>query len=736
MDIINVDGFQCFYGIISTILNKENKINNNLILNCYMWNYGFTYDFYDLQNNIVYEIKNCVKDDFIVQTQIEDKYGVKLKIISSNNIKFVDSNLEYGKPIFVRNQKNEVYVIVDFIRDKYALKNKDGVVFFTKSQLAECSIWEINEMKQQCKRKLNCELRITDHRYSLIRAAREQFGLRLEYVSSIEDLYKYLQSGKSIIAQCNIGKLPYKGQKQSKIPRYVLIEGMENHNVQLIDVVDKKEIRIDFSYLIDEVLDIEKIMCVCLWEELKKDKTKSTFIQESWIKLFVQDNAEEICKNTDIFYEQLYYYIEDNILNNSEQLQKKLDNVYCQFGDIEKVRALFIDAIKIGYTSHGEKIQELYETIKENWHLLKILLVRVMFFKNEIILAKLYKFMEDTVKNEKKLISMLKNDWRTDLNLSKKCERKLDGFEIFKDLWYRNCVYHGIFTAMSYYNKPIFPFLSQNIYLYDENSNNGLIRMKKPINEDMGKVLSSMGISLSYNSVKTNIIKDVVYNIDHNRIIIVPVDKYYEEICPDTYKKVHQRHDIMIYGYNFQEQKVYVIENKYINSYVFEKLCMSFVSLYQAHQGYRSNYYDEVKKDYLCLDNISDFIGNLNEAKEKYKNNAKRLWGDKKKSLQYIYKLIETLCLENQQIDSSQWIDMCNDIITNKKIEAFSCKKLEIDCNYELKEDIIKNWDLIRINLIKLERTKERENILDNIQKYLQNIIILENSEISDCSYR
>ena len=105
---------------------------------------------------------------------------------------------------------------------------------------------------------------------------------------------------------------------------------------------------------------------------------------------------------------------------------------------------------------------------------------------------------------------------------------------------------------------------------------------------------------------------------------------------------------------------------------------------------------------------------------------------DRKKSIHCIEKLIQLLYLKNQQIDSIQWINMCNDIITNKKIEAFSCKKLGIDYNYELKESILRMWNLIRINLIKLERTRNRDDIITNIERYLQGIVNMEYLEISN----
>lgn len=727
---INVDGFQCFYGILITILKRNNNLRSDLILNYHMWNYGFTYDFYDLQNSIVDTFNNCGNEDPSFQNQIEKKHGVKLEFVSNNDIKEVNFNLEYGKPIFVINKKKEVFVIVDYIRDTYALKNIDGVVFVKKDELAECQLWKIRDINLECRLKLKCELRITENRYSLIRAAQEEYGLHLEYVSSIESLYEILQSGKKVIAQCNMAKLPYKSEKHNKEIRYILLDGIENQAVRLIDVIDRKEIRIDFSYLKEELLDNEKILYACLWDEQYINNKNIMFSEEASIKLYVQEKAEEICRNTEVFYEQLYYYIKDIVLNDSNQLQKKLDYIYYQLGDIEKVRALFIDAMNLVFSSYNKKIQEIYEKVKEKWCLLKTLQVRVMFLKNEIILGKLHDCMEEIVENEKRLICMLKNDWKKDLALKKNYRAKLGEFEIFKDLWYRDCVYHGIFTAMSYYNKPIFPFLSQNIYIYDMNSSNGLVEMKKPINDDMQQILHSMGILVSYKSVEKNIVNDVIYNIDHNRIVIVSIDKYYEEICPDTYKKVHQRHELMIYGYDFMEQKVYVVENKFINSSLFGKKCISFEGLYRAHLGYRQRYYDDVKKDYLCLENTSDFIADLNVIKEKYVKNIKHFMVDRKKSIHCIEKLIQLLYLENQQIDSIQWINMCNDIITNKKIEAFSCKKLGIDYNYELKEAIIRMWDLIRINLIKLERTRNRDDIITNIERYLQGIVNMEHLEI------
>lgn len=193
---INVYGFQCFYGILINILKRNNNLRSDLILKNHMWNYGFTYDFYDLQNSIVGVFNDCRNKDSSFQNQIEKKHGVKLEFISNNDIKEVNFNLECGKPIFIINKKKEAFVIVDYIRDTYALKNIDGVIFVKKNELAECQLWKIRDIDLECRLKLKCELRITENRYSLIRAAQEEYGLHLEYVSSIESLYEILQSGK------------------------------------------------------------------------------------------------------------------------------------------------------------------------------------------------------------------------------------------------------------------------------------------------------------------------------------------------------------------------------------------------------------------------------------------------------------------------------------------------------------------------------------------------------------
>lgn len=730
MNIINVDGFQCFYGILMTLLNKE-KIPNSSILNCYMWNYGFTYDYYVLQNHIVEILEQYQNDDKKVQAIIQEKYGIKLEPISYKEKKEFDLELECGKPIFVRSQEQKVYVVIDFNQDIYALKNSEGVIFASGNEVEKFDLWKIHGISRQCNQYLKGEMRITDHRYSLIRAVRKQFGLCLEYVTSVDDLYELLQSGKNIIIRCNTEKLPYKDKKQKNALRYVLLEGIQNQMVHLVDSVDKKDIYIEYKNLIQDLLDHDKIMYACSWEEHQKSRAKECFREKERIELFVQEHSEEICKNADIFYDQIYYYIEDNVLNNAEQLEKKLDYIYCQFGDIEKVRSLFIDAIISAYPSDKQKVEELYEMIKNTWGMLKTLQVRIMFLRNHEILNKFHIYIEQALEKEKELFSLLRHCYCDRLMGKEKQAAELSELEVFKDLWYRDCIYHSIFTALSYYKKPIYPFLSQNIYLYDINNNNGLITMRKPINKDIGTILDSMGISLRYETVKDDVIQEVVSNIDHKRIMIIPIDKYYMEICLDTYRKVHHRHYIMIYGYDISEQKVYIIENKYLNSPLFEKKCLSFQSLYEAHLGYCCNYYDETKKDYMCLEKVSDSVCDVNMIREEYTDNLNQFVSDKQESLKYIEQLIELLRLEGQQIDIQQWLNMCNDIITNKKIELFSCRKLDVNCNYELKDSIIETWDLVRIYLLKLDMAKNKENILVSMHKYLDKVKCLELTELN-----
>lgn len=736
MNIINVDGFQCFYGILMTLLNGEKITQNSSILNCYMWNYGFTYDYYELQNRIVEILEQYQNNDKKAQTIIQETYGIEFEAISYKEKKEFNLELQCGKPIFVRSNDQKVYVVIDFNQDIYVLKNSEGVIFADGSELEKYHSWKINVISQQCNQYLKGELRITDHRYSLIRAVREQFGLCLEYLPCVDDLYELLQLEKNIIIRCNTEKLLYADKKQKHALRYILLKGIQNQTVHLIDSVDKKDIYIEYKNLIEDLLDHDKIIYACSWENQKKSKAKECFREKEWIKLFVQEHSEQICKNANIFYDRVYHYIEDNVLNNTERLEEKLDHIYCQFGDIEKVRSLFIDAIISAYPSYEQKIQELYEKIKNTWGMLKTLQVRIMFLKNQQILNKFRSYTEQVLEEENKLFCLLRYSYCHELMGKEEQAAELGELEVFKNLWYRDCIYHSIFTALSYYKKPIYPFLSQNIYLYDINSNNRLITMRKPINKDISTVLDSMGISLRYESVKYDIIQEVVSNIDHKRMMIIPVDKYYMEICLDTYRKVHHRHDIMIYGYNISEQKVYIIENKYLNSPLFEKKCLSFQSLYEAHLGYCCNYYDEIKKDYMCLENISDFVCDVNKIREEYTDNLKQFVSDKQESLKYIEQLMKKLLLEGQQIDTGQWLNMCNDIITNKKIELFSYRKLNVDCNYELKDSIIKTWDLVRLCLLKLDMAKNKENLLNNIHKYLDKVKCLEQIELNkeaDC---
>lgn len=295
----------------------------------------------------------------------------------------------------------------------------------------------------------------------------------------------------------------------------------------------------------------------------------------------------------------------------------------------------------------------------------------------------------------------------------------LDNIEPFNDIFYKSCFYNAFFPVVIHFNKSIFPFLLNDIYIYDydKTSYASKLNLRVLSIESEKQLLENKGIIINTKTVSNDILTDIVTAIWNENPVIIFIDCFYESIRPDMYQKEHGLHSLLIYGYNQSEQMFDIVEHQYRDSLLYEKRIISYSDIVNSYNGALTllGEDNELTTYHEYSLNQNNLIStDINEYINAFKNgmlNKKELIFEKLSCLKAfmtdIYEIISNELLLNKSADNLM-ISM-NDIINTKGIQIYSIKKVFAHQTnlISLLEQIIHHWSLFRAVLGKFQYTSK-----------------------------
>ncbi len=157
-----------------------------------------------------------------------------------------------------------------------------------------------------------------------------------------------------------------------------------------------------------------------------------------------------------------------------------------------------------------------------------------------------------------------------------KTKNMIKGVKPFNDFFFRNCYFHQLLAGVSALNiNPV--KLIQNYFL--KIRDNFITENTFLIKENI--LQKSEGYKIIRRNITMSRLKKCV---DKGYPIILGVDGYYFESCPDGYLKKHSRHFILAYGYDMDKFSVNIIDHEYNNSSTYIEKVVSLKNVFLSYK--------------------------------------------------------------------------------------------------------------------------------------------------------
>jgi amino acid adenylation domain-containing protein/non-ribosomal peptide synthase protein (TIGR01720 family) len=311
----------------------------------------------------------------------------------------------------------------------------------------------------------------------------------------------------------------------------------------------------------------------------------------------------------------------------------------------------------------------------------------------------------------------------------------------FSEIFYKDCFYHGLFSALDGFGISRKPFLLNHIsscgYNLEHHSLEAAnLEIKKE--EELLNMYGLQAEKVDFSSHFVAMVKAVLLN---NKLILLPVDCYQLSYRKDSYHSRHWSHVVLIYGYNEMNQTFWVVDHDEIQSQQFQCLPAAYQDMESGYCGYKEcfaanspyAYAISKKEDYHAgreFELAESLHHNfLKEQKEVLQNNLAAI-------IQYQNELEKLFQYEKRE--SERWQDCLfhlNEIIKGKMAEQYkvhSC--MEDEQLIGAMDQVTTSWMMLRT---KMQRyiilgkgtSADISTLITNIRKeeriYLKRLMLL-----------
>ena len=160
-------------------------------------------------------------------------------------------------------------------------------------------------------------------------------------------------------------------------------------------------------------------------------------------------------------------------------------------------------------------------------------------------------------------------------------KNKIDGVKPFNEFLYKSCYYHQLMAGLE-----CFGIEAKEVLL------NGFVFIKENFETDQTGILSEREFEkrFGYKNKKSDLGKrKLIKSIDKGRPIIVGVDCFYLESRADTYRRFHDPHFVLIYGYDLEKREVNAVDHSYRNGFEYQEKILSMDNILLANKMYKKN---------------------------------------------------------------------------------------------------------------------------------------------------
>lgn len=272
----------------------------------------------------------------------------------------------------------------------------------------------------------------------------------------------------------------------------------------------------------------------------------------------------------------------------------------------------------------------------------------------------------------------------------------------FSEIWYKDCFYHALFSAILTFGKRHETMQVNDFYKYSL-STEGILSYQQCKDLSVEEGLARIGIEISTFRLENNVINSLKKWIDKGYLVIVNVDRM---VLKSEASNVDTTcHSVLVYGY--ENDTFFIMENRYVSSCLFERKEISAELLNEAYLSFINKlkhfkYGMYVVKDIGHCADESDLIFIMQQC-------LTLNIGIRKKSLTYLQNYIDSISSVFQsETDFKAYSDIMmkvmNEIIVNKTIEEYSISRIINNPEYTTAlQSILNKWKYCRTLVYKYQ---------------------------------
>ncbi|PZD96807.1 hypothetical protein DNH61_06310 [Paenibacillus sambharensis] len=155
----------------------------------------------------------------------------------------------------------------------------------------------------------------------------------------------------------------------------------------------------------------------------------------------------------------------------------------------------------------------------------------------------------------------------------------------FREIYYKDCYYNALFPVLTYFNRPLTPFLLNDIFIYRYTPSSCVIKHDIVPIQGEKRILDRLGLWKKERRYSNDMLQLAMAALRLNRPVIVFVDCYYLPLRLDAYRKLHFPHFLLLFGCSSRNRTFRAMEHKYRDSFDYAEEDISIEDLHAAYSG-------------------------------------------------------------------------------------------------------------------------------------------------------
>lgn len=307
----------------------------------------------------------------------------------------------------------------------------------------------------------------------------------------------------------------------------------------------------------------------------------------------------------------------------------------------------------------------------------------------------------------------------------------IEGIKPYNEIFYKSCFFNCYFSIVKYLNQDILVYLFNDVNAYTLNSEN-LINIENIPFNDPEIIAKEQGIRYKKRHHSNNLIQDLKFDLKQKRPVLIWLDPYLQSNKNKLITN-HRRHCVLIIGFDDEEQKFDIIDNKYLDNLSYERTQKTYIDIKSEYENFK-NYFqpDDNFHTYTAFESeLENKVNkNINDCIMNYLENVNINIDKLEKGLSDLTEFMQNF---SNEVNTFEFLESVNNIINVKKSERYRMnlikKHPDIDVSYV--NLIVKDWEKARYIIAKSYFRDEWDYQSEgHIKKLLNNIIANEQCEI------